>query len=73
MRWPSVVLLMFAGPAFAQTPVAGSGLTRVLQEFEPHPGDIPLRCDVTPLSPALNFAFRFRAGYTFHVLSLIHI
>jgi hypothetical protein len=39
----------------------------VRRNFESRPGDVPLRCDVTPLAPSLNFAFRFQAGYTFHV------
>jgi hypothetical protein len=35
--------------------------------MESHPGDEPLRCEVTPVLPALNFSFRVQAGYTFHV------
>jgi len=35
--------------------------------FAPRAGREPLACEVTPLPPALNFAFRFIAGYTFHL------
>ena len=27
----------------------------------------PLRCEVTPIKPSLNFSFRFQAGYVVHV------
>ena len=42
-------------------------LSQVRRNVESRPGDEPLRCEVTPLAPSLNFAFRFQAGYTFHV------
>ena len=56
-----------AARASAQIAVAPNQVARTLREFESHPGDTPLRCEVTPLPPALNFAFRYHAGYTFHV------
>jgi len=63
----AIVLLLLTAPILAQVEVAPNQLPRLLREFESHPGDTPLRCDVTPLAPVLNFAFRFQAGYTFHV------
>jgi hypothetical protein len=31
--------------------------------FDRQPGEAEFRCDVTPLRPALNYSFRFQAGY----------
>jgi len=67
MRRPAIALLLLSSPAFAQTVVAPGQLARVRRNFEPRPGDSPLRCEVTPIAPAPNFAFRFQAGYIFHV------
>ena len=67
MRRLAIALLLWTAPASAQFALDPGQLARVRRNFEPRPGDAPLRCDVTPLAPALNFAFRFQAGYTFHV------
>jgi hypothetical protein len=67
MRWRPIAFLLFTPLASAQTAVTPGQIARVLRDFEPHPGDTPLRCEVAPLPPVLNFAFRFQAGYTFHV------
>jgi hypothetical protein len=67
MRRLAIALLLLTAPASAQFALDPGQLARVRRNFEPRPGDAPLRCDVTPLAPALNFAFRFQAGYTFHV------
>ena len=67
MRWTALVVLLWTAPASAQTAVGPGQVTRLLHDFEPNPGDQPLRCEVTTLGPILNFAFRFEAGYTLHV------
>lgn len=67
MRCAALAVLLLAGPACAQTVVAAAGLAGVLDDFATHAGDTALRCEVTPFHPVLSFAFRFQAGYTFHV------
>ena len=67
MRRLAIVLLLLTPLVSGQIVLGSDQLARVRRNFEPRPGDAPLRCDVTPLAPALNFAFRFQAGYTFHV------
>ena len=36
-------------------------------DFAPRAGEQTLSCEVTPLAALANFAFRFEAGYVFHV------
>jgi hypothetical protein len=67
MRRAAIVLSMLARVAIAQALVPPGELARLQHLFEPTPGVETLRCDVTPRPPSLNFAFRFQAGYTFHV------
>ena len=67
MRRAAIGLYLFARFALAQALVPPAELARVQHLFEPHSGDEPLRCEVTPRPPSLNFAFRFQAGYTFHI------
>jgi hypothetical protein len=67
MRRAAIALLLLTPLASAQFVVPAGELDVVRRNFESRPGDEPLRCDVTPLAPSLNFAFRFQAGYTFHV------
>ena len=62
-----MVLLLLTPPALAQALVSAGELPRVQGLFESRPGAGPLPCEVTPLPPSLNFALRYRAGYTFHV------
>ena len=47
----------------AQIIVNPARLRRTLAVFEAQAGEAALRCDVTPIKPALNFSFRFQAGY----------
>lgn len=67
MRRSAIALLLLAPLGIAQMLVAPPQIARVRGNFESRPGDSPLRCEVTPIPPALNFAFRFQAGYTFHI------
>jgi len=55
--------------AAAQTIVAPGQLSTVLAQFDAHQGGQPLRCEVAPTAPSLNFAFRFQARYAYHVPS----
>jgi hypothetical protein len=63
----AIALLLLTGLACAQVIVPPANLARVRRDFEPGPGEESLRCEVTPIPPAINFAFRFEAGYTFRV------
>jgi hypothetical protein len=67
MRCAAIAVLLSMAAASAQTEVAPAGLEELSREFAAHPGDQPLKCEVTPVLPALNFAFRFLAGYVWHV------
>jgi hypothetical protein len=67
MRGGAIVVLLWAAQTYAQTAVDPARLPTLLRNFEPRPGDAPLACEVTPVAPALNFAFRFQAGYVFHL------
>jgi hypothetical protein len=66
------MLIMFAGllvamAAGAQTLTRLSAVPLAFRNFDPRPEDRPLRCAVTPMPPALNFGFRFQAGYMVRV------
>jgi uncharacterized membrane protein YgcG len=67
MRLHAVVLLLLTPLAHAQVLLSPGELARVRAIFESRRGAPPLRCDMTPLAPEINFAFRFQAGYTFQV------
>jgi len=67
MRGAILVGFLFAPGLFAQTVVDPASLATDLQEFDPQPGDRPLRCDVTPIEPMLDFSFRFQTGYSIRV------
>jgi hypothetical protein len=60
-------LLLLTPLACAQVMVPPGQLAGARLSLEPHLDDQPLRCEVTPLLPTLNFAFRYEAGYDFHV------
>jgi hypothetical protein len=63
----ALIAVIFTAGACAQTLIDPSYVSIALREFAPHPGDVPLRCEIVPDAPTLDFAFRFRAGYTFRV------
>src|SRR5437763_11686773 len=60
------VLLCCAG-AEAQSIVNPGRMTAAMRNFEWRPDDQPLNCSVSPLKAALNFSFRFQAGYIVRV------
>jgi hypothetical protein len=65
-RVPILVLLTAAG-ALGQTLVNPARLSASLKDFDRGFRDLPLQCEVTPIKPALNFGFRFQAGYVVRV------
>ena len=62
-----LAVLLVPGMAPAQSVLDPARITHYLSMLEPAPIDRPLRCDVTPLKPLLNFSFRFQAGYAVSV------
>lgn len=66
MRSLLIAVLLSAG-AYSQTIVDPRQLRGAWTHLEPQKDDRPLRCEVTPLHPALNFGFRFQAGYVVRV------
>jgi hypothetical protein len=63
----ALIAVMFAAGASAQSLIDPGQVSAALGEFAPRPGDVLLRCEVVPAVPMLDFAFRFRAGYTFRL------
>ncbi|MGA3017315.1 MAG: hypothetical protein ABSF62_09375 [Bryobacteraceae bacterium] len=63
----ALIFGMVAAGACAQTLIDSGHVSAALHEFAPRPGDVPLRCELVPVAPTLDFAFRFRAGYTFRL------
>ena len=63
----ALIAVMIACGACAQSLIEPGQISAALGEFAPRPGHVPLRCEVVPAAPVLDFAFRFRAGYTFRL------
>jgi hypothetical protein len=59
----AIVGLAVSLPVAAQVIVNAARLAPLLRTFDEKPGETALRCDVTPIRPALNYGFRFQAGY----------
>ncbi len=57
------LILLSAIPLAAQSVVADGSRLPSRVRFEVQPGELPLRCEITPIKPTLNFGFRFQAGY----------
>src|SRR6266568_4633624 len=64
--WNAAILLASAA-ANAQILVDPAKLPATFKTFERQPGEPSVQCEVTPLKPALNFGFRFQAGYVVHL------
>jgi hypothetical protein len=60
-------LLIGAGGARAQVVVNPERLPERLRHFEWRPDDEPLKCSVSAIRPALNYGFRFQAGFVVKV------
>jgi hypothetical protein len=67
MRRAAIVLLLLTPMAPAQVLLSAGELAGLRQNFEPRAREQPLRCEVIPVPPGINFSFRFEAGYVFHV------
>ncbi len=59
--------LIFAPGMMAQALIDPDRLPSALREFARQPEDRPLRCEVTPFNPTLDFSFRFQVGFTIGV------
>jgi hypothetical protein len=64
---PLVIAVLLASVCAAQSIVDSTRFASVLENLEPRAGEKPLRCEVTPIKPSLNFGFRFQAGYVVRV------
>ena len=65
MRYALILALAAAVTASAQSIVNPLRLRGPIAQLETaQPGEQALRCDVSPIKPALNFSFRYQAGYT---------
>jgi hypothetical protein len=64
---PLVIAVLLASACAAQSIVDSARFASVLKALEPQEGEKPLRCEVTPIKPSLNFGFRFQAGYVVRV------
>ncbi len=51
----------------ANTGRCQTSTTLNLVKFAAQPDDRPLRCEVTPVKPALDFSFRFQTGFSINV------
>lgn len=60
-------LLVAAGAARAQMVVEATRLPERFRQFERRPDEATLRCSVKAIPAALNYGFRFQAGYTARV------
>ena len=67
MRHAATAVFLLTGLVRAQAPVPPGDLAGVRHTFEPRPDEEFIRCDVTPIRPVIDFAFRFEAGYVFQV------
>ncbi len=54
-------------PVFGQALIAPSDALNVAPYFDPDRRDKTLRCEVSQISPGLNFSFRFQTGYVFRI------
>ncbi len=64
MRGVLIAGLIVAPALWAQTLIDPDRLPTSVRDLAPQPGDQPLRCEVTPLKPSLDFNFRFQTGYS---------
>jgi hypothetical protein len=61
-----MLAMAVSAAAFPQTVVDSARVRNLLKEIDSQARD-ELRCDVIPIKPALNFSFRFQAGFIVHV------
>jgi hypothetical protein len=63
MRRVAAVLLFTSATSFAQVMVSERRLGSAINAFRDPAPAATLRCSISPLSPQLNYGFRFQAGY----------
>jgi hypothetical protein len=63
----TVCCLLGCAGAHAQYRITLDRMSPAMQNFEWRPDDQQVACSVSPLKPALNFGFRFQAGYVLRV------
>ena len=63
VRAATILALLACSPGAAQVIVNPARLSRMIGMLEAKPGETVLRCEVAPTHPALNYGFRFQAGY----------
>ncbi len=61
--WRLIAGIVVAQGVWAQSIVDPARLSSNLKKLAPDPSDQPLRCEVTPIKPALDYTFRFQTGY----------
>ena len=64
---PLAIGLLLASACAAQVIVDPARVGSMVKALERQADEKPLRCEVTTIKPALNFGFRFQAGYVVHV------
>jgi hypothetical protein len=64
---PLAIALLLASAGAAQVIVDPARFGGIVKALERQADEKPLRCEVTPIKPSLNFGFRFQAGYVVHV------
>ena len=63
----AILALAASAAAFSQAVVEPAKIREILKHLEPREGEQTLRCEVIPIKPALNFSFRFQAGFIVRV------
>jgi hypothetical protein len=63
----SLIFLLGSNAVEAQTILGRRAAASVARRLEPREGEKTLQCEVEPIRPALNFSFRFQAGYVARV------
>ena len=64
---PFAIALLLASACAAQVIVDPARFGSIVKALERQASEKPLRCEVTPIKPSLNFSFRFQAGYVVRV------
>jgi hypothetical protein len=64
---PLAIACLLASAGAAQVIVDPARFGSILKALERQADEKPLRCEVTPIRPSLNFGFRFQAGYVVRV------
>lgn len=62
-RFRTLVGLLCAAGCCAQVAIDPERYRPLVRYLDPQPGETPFSCAVRPIAPALNFSFRFQAGY----------